>query len=66
MGYGAPKLSRQEVAEAISDTDTYYTISGKEFTIDSAFYGRVTGRSASRGTLRTRTVRSTTWKSRSV
>jgi hypothetical protein len=43
MGYGAPKLSRQEVAEAISDTDTYYTVGGKEFTIDSAFYGRGDG-----------------------
>jgi hypothetical protein len=43
MGYGAPKLSRQEVAEAISDTDTYYTVGGKEFTIDTAFYRRGDG-----------------------
>jgi hypothetical protein len=39
MGFGAPRLSRAEVAEAISDIDTYYTVGSKEFTIDSASYG---------------------------
>jgi hypothetical protein len=43
MGWSAPRLARAEVAEAIADTDTFWTNDGREFTLDSAFYGRQDG-----------------------
>lgn len=43
MGFKAPDLSLGEFAEAIAPVDTFWTVSGKEFVIDSADYHKQDG-----------------------